>query len=191
MKHHASVLAVAAGVALVAAACGSSSGTSSGKAASSTPNQRTSASTAAPSPATGAAVTTAMNPKLGTLLVGPNGHTLYWFEKDHGATSACTGACAQLWPALTSNGMPHAGAGIDAQKLGVAHGQVTYAGHLLYYFAPDRAAGDTNGLSIPDWYALSPSGKEVSNEAAASSSGQTPTSSSPSSSTSGSGGYGY
>lgn len=190
MRHHASVLAVAAGLTLVAAACGSSSG----KASTNASTKGTSASTAAPSAATGstdATVATAMNPKHGTLLVGPNGHTVYYFEKDHGTTSACTGACAQLWPALTSNGMPQAGAGIDAQKLGVAHGQVTYAGHLLYYFAPDSAAGDTNGLSIPDWYAISPSGKEVSNEAAASSSDQTPTSSSPSSSTSGSGGYGY
>src|SRR5260221_12630187 len=34
---------------------------------------------------------------------GPNGHTLYFFAKDNGTTSACTGACATTWPALAAS----------------------------------------------------------------------------------------
>ena len=51
----------------------------------------------------------ANNPKLGRILVGPNGHTLYVFENDKGAASACTGGCATIWPALSASGIPSAG----------------------------------------------------------------------------------
>jgi len=42
---------------------------------------------------------------------------------------------------------------------------VTYAGHPLYWFSGDSAAGDTNGEGLTDfggaWYAVSPAGKAV------------------------------
>jgi predicted lipoprotein with Yx(FWY)xxD motif len=97
-----------------------------------------------------------------TVLVGPDGRTLYVFEEDHGTTSACTGGCAPIWPALAVTAVPAAGPGVDASKLSMAHGQATYAGHLLYFYSGDHAPGDINGLRIPHWDAVSPTGAQVS-----------------------------
>ena len=42
---------------------------------------------------------------------------------------------------------------------------MTYAGHPLYWFSGDTAAGDTSGEGLTDfggaWYAVSPAGKAV------------------------------
>jgi predicted lipoprotein with Yx(FWY)xxD motif len=112
-----------------------------------------------------ATVQVADNPDLGELLVGPDGRTLYLFEKDEGTTSACTGACASTWPALTASGEPSPGEGVDAAKLSTADGQapghVAYNGHLLYYFASDTEPGDVNGLGIPSWYPVDPAGNKI------------------------------
>ncbi len=99
--------------------------------------------------------------KLGDILVDRNGRTLYQFEKDQGTTSACTGACANVWPALAADGAPIAGDGLDASKIGSANGQVTYAGHLLYFYSGDAKPGDTIGASIPSWAAVSPTGAAI------------------------------
>jgi predicted lipoprotein with Yx(FWY)xxD motif len=44
--------------------------------------------------------------------------------------------------------------------------QVTYNSHPLYLYAGDKKAGDTNGQGLTafggGWYALSPSGDQVS-----------------------------
>jgi predicted lipoprotein with Yx(FWY)xxD motif len=101
------------------------------------------------------------DPKLGPILAS-DGRTLYQFEKDQGTTTACTGACTNAWPALMATGTPQAAPGINPAQLSSAHGQVTYAGHLLYFFSGDHAPGDTNGLGIPDWSAVSPAGERVS-----------------------------
>jgi predicted lipoprotein with Yx(FWY)xxD motif len=98
---------------------------------------------------------------LGDILVDANGRTLYLFEKDQGTTSACTGACAKTWPALKADSAPTAGAGLDASKIGSANGQVTYAGHLLYFYSGDGKPGDTIGASIPGWAAVSPAGTAI------------------------------
>jgi predicted lipoprotein with Yx(FWY)xxD motif len=99
--------------------------------------------------------------KLGDILVDTNGRTLYLFEKDQGTTSACTGACSNAWPALKVTGTPTAGTGLDASKIGSANGQVTYAGHLLYFYSGDGKPGDTIGASIPNFAAVSPAGNAV------------------------------
>ncbi|WP_028063614.1 COG4315 family predicted lipoprotein [Solirubrobacter soli] len=83
-------------------------------------------------------------------LVDATGRTLYVWEADQGDQSACDGACAQAWPPLTTNVKPEAGSGVDASLLGTskrADGStgVTYAGHPVYYFSGDQAAGDVNG----------------------------------------------
>ena len=97
--------------------------------------------------------------------VGPNGHTLYSFALDKGTTSACTGACASTWMALTSSGAPTGGPGVDKSQLGTANGQVpnqvTYYGHLLYYFSGDSAPNDTKGVGIPNWFLLGPRGNQM------------------------------
>jgi predicted lipoprotein with Yx(FWY)xxD motif len=117
------------------------------------------------SAAPGAAVAVAQDPARGAILVNAAGRTLYLFEKDRGTTSACTGGCAQIWPAYTAGAHPTAGSGVDSGMLGTANGQVpgqvTYNGHLLYTYSGDSAPGDVKGVSIPDWYPVSPSGTKV------------------------------
>ncbi len=115
----------------------------------------------APAPAANATVKATTNPALGDILVDTTGRTLYQFAQDQGTTSACTGACANVWPALEAQGAPTAGAGLDAAKIGSANGQVTYAGHLLYYYSGDAKPGDTIGASIPSWAAVSPTGAAI------------------------------
>jgi predicted lipoprotein with Yx(FWY)xxD motif len=137
------------------AACGSGGGTK--PAASQTQAGQTQAGGVA-------AVTVAQNPAQGAILADANGRTLYLFEKDKGTTSACTGACASIWPAFTA-AAPSGGSGVDGASLGTATGQVadqvTYHGHLLYHFSGDTAPGDVKGVGIPSWYPVSPSGAKV------------------------------
>jgi predicted lipoprotein with Yx(FWY)xxD motif len=96
---------------------------------------------------------------------GPNGHTLYYFTQDTASTSACTGACASTWTALTSSGTPTAGPGVDTSMLKTANGQVAnqvqYYGHFMYYFSGDTAPGDTKGVGIPNWFLLGPRGNQM------------------------------
>ena len=101
------------------------------------------------------------------MLVGPDGRTLYMLDLDNnGATSACTGPCATIWPALVATGTPSAGPGLDGTKLTVAmqadgKNQIAYFGHLLYNFSGDTAPGDAKGLAIPSWHAVSATGTPV------------------------------
>jgi len=111
-------------------------------------------------------VKTASSP-LGTILVDQDGKTLYLFEADSMNKSNCSGGCLTLWPPVMANGKATAGSGVSAGMIGTASGssQVTYAGHPLYWFSGDTAAGDTNGEGLTDfggaWYAVSPAGKAV------------------------------
>jgi len=131
-----------------------------------------------------AAVSLAQNAAQGAILVDGQGRTLYLFEKDDGTKSACTGACASIWPAATAAAAPAGGSGVDASALGTASGQVanqvTYHGHLLYRYSGDTAPGDVKGVAIPGWYPVGPSGDKVDHEDA-----PAPTPST------GSSGYGY
>ena len=110
-------------------------------------------------------IAVASDAALGDFLVDGQGLTVYLFENDTGTTTACTGECAVNWPPVIADGEPTGGDGIDAALLGTADGiepnQVTYNGHLLYYFIGDSAAGDTNGVGIPAWFALDPNGDAI------------------------------
>jgi predicted lipoprotein with Yx(FWY)xxD motif len=158
-----------AAVALAAAACGSSS-------TSATVPTTPAVSTTTESPASAVAGLTKIGPATATglsislakgvpgiFLIGPNGRTLYIFTKDQGSTSACTSAaCVKTWPALRATGALTTGPSVNSSEVAVTHGQVanqvTYYGHLLYYFEGDKAPGQTNGTSIPDWDLLGPFG---------------------------------
>ena len=151
---------------LVAAGCGSSSGSNSGGAYG---GGGGGATTKASSPAVGNSVTVA-NAKMGKILVGPDGRTLYVFLKDTGPTSTCTGACLAAWPPLTVSGTVKAGTGVTAGKLGsskLSNGKtiVTYGGHPLYYYAGDMAPGQTTGQGLKqfgaEWYVVGPNGSKV------------------------------
>jgi len=110
------------------------------------------------------------NSPLGHILVDSKGITLYDFVKDKGTTSSCYGACAALWPPLTTKGKPIAGRGVRASLLGTTKRkdgklEVTYNRHPLYYFVSDRKPGQTTGQGLNQfgapWWALSPAGKEI------------------------------
>ena len=110
------------------------------------------------------------NSPLGHILVDSKGITLYDFVKDKGTTSACYGACAALWPPLTTKGKPVAGRGVRASLLGTTKRkdgklEVTYNGHPLYYFVSDRKPGQTTGQGLNQfggpWWVLTAAGKEI------------------------------
>jgi predicted lipoprotein with Yx(FWY)xxD motif len=104
------------------------------------------------------------------MLADAKGRTLYLWEADQGDQSACDGPCAEAWPPLTADGKPAAGEGVDAGLLGTskrADGTlgVTYAGHPLYYFSGDQAAGDANGKGSDGfgakWWPVAPDGAAI------------------------------
>jgi predicted lipoprotein with Yx(FWY)xxD motif len=107
---------------------------------------------------------------LGRIIVDGQSHTLYLFEKDKGAKSACSGACAQNWPPLLTKGTPKAGPSAKASLLGTikrADGttQVTYNKHPLYTFLGDAGKrGSTKGEGLTafgaKWYVVAAKGTE-------------------------------
>jgi predicted lipoprotein with Yx(FWY)xxD motif len=150
-----------AGLVLALAACG-------GGQPASSPDSGTPAP-AAPSPAPAesqAAVATAQSP-LGQTLVDAEGRTLYAFTKDKGGKSSCYGDCEATWPALTVQGSPSAGDGVEASLLATTDrkdgsAQVTYKGKPLYHFSGDQQPGDTNGQGVGGvWFAITPEGSLV------------------------------
>lgn len=123
---------------------------------------------ASPSAAAGGTSVALADTDLGKVLVGANGMTLYVFTADKGGKSACTGDCLANWPALTSDGAPALGEGLDAEDFGTitreddGSAQVTFYGQPLYYFAGDKAAGDTTGQGLADkWYVVDAEGKMI------------------------------
>ena len=152
--------------ALVLAACGGSS-----YAGNSSPT--TSSKASAPATTSSAApVVTSKSSSLGTFLVDAKGRTLYLWDADHGAMSTCNGECATDWPPLTTKAAPKAGAGVKASLLGTSKRsdgtqEVTYAGHPLYYFAGDTAAGQSTGQGSAafgaPWWVVSPAGAAIQN----------------------------
>lgn len=130
-------------------------------------------SSAAPPRASSGALVALGKTALGKVLVDARGRTLYLFEKDKGAASSCYGACASVWPPLTSVKGVAAG-GLPAAKLGATKRtdgktEVTYAGHPLYTYAGDSASGQISGEGVMNiWWLVSPAGAKVKNAASSS-----------------------
>jgi predicted lipoprotein with Yx(FWY)xxD motif len=175
------LLAVLAVTALVAAGCGSSKSSSSSNASNASsayPGETTSSATTTSTAATttpsgeGTVIAVKHASKLGVILAaGPKKLTVYMFEGDKGSASNCSGACASVWPPVTTAGAP-AVSGATSADLGTttrADGtkQITYKGHPLYFFAKDKDAGDAYGQGVhgfgSDWYVMKPSGSKVDN----------------------------
>jgi predicted lipoprotein with Yx(FWY)xxD motif len=156
----------AAGLTLLAAACGSTSSTSASGASTSAPAASAPAASAPASAPASAAPTVAMlktdQTSLGTVLTDAQGFTVYWFAKDTPTSSECSGACAAAWPPVL--GMPQAASGVTLTgKLGeiMRSGgamQATYEGHPLYLYAGDTQPGQVNGNAVDGfgalWYAI-------------------------------------
>jgi predicted lipoprotein with Yx(FWY)xxD motif len=169
----------AAGVALLAAACGSASvtGPAYGGAASSTGSAGGGAAAGGnpygtppkTAPAGVVSIKVGMS-NLGSFLTDANGRTMYLFTRDSGNTPSCTGACSSVWPPVTSSTAAQADTGASASLLGTVSNagqqQVTYNGHPLYYYVGDTNPGQTNGEQLDQfgglWYVVSPSGMQVS-----------------------------
>ena len=154
-----------AAVAVIAIAVAAGGGSTSGGATNG------SAYGATRKPAVGTVKT--LRTKLGRILVDARGRTLYLFEKDKGATSSCDGACASVWPPLTTGGKAKAGPGVTAAKLGVTkrtdgRTELTYGGHPLYTYAGDQKPGDVQGQGLDqfgaEWYVLAPGGHKIDND---------------------------
>lgn len=82
-------------------------------------------------------------------------------------------ASASLWPPLTVTGSPKAGTGVTTSLLGTTKRtdgttEVTYAGHPLYYYAPDTAAGDITSQNLSqfgaNWYVLTGNGTKINHD---------------------------
>jgi predicted lipoprotein with Yx(FWY)xxD motif len=113
------------------------------------------------------------NDDLGAFFVGPEGMTLYTFDRDAQDTSNCAGPCLERWPALTVESADAlttdpaiAGEFATIEREDGAL-QVTHNGRPLYYWANDAAAGDATGHYVGRvWWVAAPSTVYVSgNEA--------------------------
>ncbi|MEP7287329.1 MAG: hypothetical protein ABI947_16355 [Chloroflexota bacterium] len=102
-------------------------------------------------------------PKLGSVLVGPTGMTLYTFTKDTTDVSNCNDKCAVAWPALTVKSADEFVPGINlpgkfntiTRKDSTL--QVTYNGMPLYYYQDDKAIGDATGENVGKvWFTVVP-----------------------------------
>lgn len=150
------VTVATAGLALTAA-CGDS-----GKPASTGSGQGP-----APVPTATNDVITAQSTSLGTILVDGKGRTVYVFANDKTSASTCTGGCATAWPPVPAPAqLPSSAPGVTG-ALGTttrADGshQLTVAGHPVYTFSGDSAAGQTSGQGITLngglWTVVLPSG---------------------------------
>ncbi|HEY6531323.1 MAG TPA: hypothetical protein VIY72_03405 [Acidimicrobiales bacterium] len=175
MRRRFTLLALFAGLVLIAAACGSDSDSGSGV----TTTQRPAAGAEATAPAGGASTIAIADTSLGPVVVDGKGLTLYLFTTDTGPQSTCYDACATAWPFL--EGPATAGDGVDAGDLGTTTRtdgsvQVTYFGHPLYYYSGDGAPGDVSGQDVGGvWFVVDAEGAAVTSapESSASSSSTT------------------
>jgi predicted lipoprotein with Yx(FWY)xxD motif len=125
-----------AGVAL-SSACGSSGGSSA----------------TGPTPqATGEAIS-AQSTSLGKILVDGRGRTVYAFANDKTNVSTCDGACAADWPPVPVPSQapaspPGVTGALGATTRTDGTRQLTVAGHPVYTFSGDSAAGQTKGQGI-------------------------------------------
>ncbi|WP_382304590.1 hypothetical protein [Herbiconiux sp. UC225_62] len=163
MNTRITLAATAAAVALLALAGCSSTGSSDTSANSSSGDSGT------------AEIATA-NSSLGEIVVDGKGMTAYFFDKDTAGsgTSACTGDCAKLWPAIesaTTTPVVDGVSGTVATIKGVDGGnQITIDGRPIYTFANDKKPGDVAGQGVGGIrFAVSPSGEELTSATPASS----------------------
>ena len=98
---------------------------------------------------------------IGNYLTDGKGMTLYYFKNDQKDKNSCTGPCLEKWPVYYGDQIAPP-RGSDAREFGEftrADGkkQSTFKGWPLYYFAGDKAPGDTNGQGVKDvWYVINP-----------------------------------
>jgi predicted lipoprotein with Yx(FWY)xxD motif len=139
-------LLVAAGLALLTAACGSA--TQSG--------QSRAAATPTPRPL----LNEAADPALGQILTDAQGRTLYHFLPEKDGKVNCTGQCGGIWMPLLVSGTttpthdPNVSGTVGTVARPDGTTQVTYYEWPLYTYSGDKKAGETSGQAVAGmWFA--------------------------------------
>lgn len=93
------------------------------------------------------------------VLVGPNGMTLYVFDKDpQGAgKSVCNGPCAANWPPLLAGDTDAASGDYTLVVRDDGRKQWAFRGKPLYYWIKDTRPGDRTGDGVNQvWHTARP-----------------------------------
>jgi predicted lipoprotein with Yx(FWY)xxD motif len=97
----------------------------------------------------------------GSILTDENGNTLYFFSRDAGNESNCSGSCIDNWPVFYIEDLK-IDTGLDIDDFGQISrpdgaNQTTYKGWPLYYFDGDLDPGDINGDGVNNvWFVAKP-----------------------------------
>lgn len=157
---------------LVVAACGSDTDQGSDTTTAPDTEQETTTTAAAEEPVDGVH---ASETDLGTILVDPDGFTLYAFTVDSPGESACYDACAELWPPVSAD--TPIGADLSGSNFGTTTRtdgteQLTVNDQPLYLYTPDANPGDTNGQGFNDvWFVVDVNGNMIGSPEASTSTG--------------------
>lgn len=95
----------------------------------------------------------------GDVLAGPNGMTLYVFDRDQAAAgrSVCNGPCAQNWPPLSAAADAAANGDYSVITRDDGSRQWAYKGRPLYYWIKDGKPGDRSGDGFNNvWHVARP-----------------------------------
>ena len=105
-------------------------------------------------------LSSAVDPNLGSYLVGPNGLALYVYAKDKANTSNCTGSCTKIWlpytvsTSTTLTGSTDVNGTISTITRNDNTLQVTYNSAPLYYYSGDKNPGDVMGQGVGGVWSL-------------------------------------
>jgi len=95
----------------------------------------------------------------GGMLVGPNGMTLYTFDRDATGSgkSVCNGPCAVNWPPLMASDSDRASGDYSVVMRDDGKKQWALKGKPLYYWIKDSKAGDKTGDGVQNvWHIVKP-----------------------------------
>ncbi len=81
----------------------------------------------------------------GGTLVNTAGMTLYSYDRDTGGKSACSGACAAIWPPLKAAAEDKGGGDFSIIARDDGSRQWAYDGKPLYLWSKDAKPGDKTG----------------------------------------------
>ena len=86
--------------------------------------------------------------------VGPNGMTLYTFDRDTTGKSNCNGPCAANWPPLMAPAGAAPSGDWSVVRRDDGSSQWAYKGKPVYYWARDARPGDRTGDGVNDAWRL-------------------------------------
>ena len=91
------------------------------------------------------------------MLVGPNGMTIYTFDKDTTGKSVCNGPCATNWPPLMATEADKSMGDYTTITRDDGKKQWAMTGKPLYYWNKDSKPGDKTGDGVQGtWHIVKP-----------------------------------